>query len=183
MSANTKARKDLKQCYEEASKSLMSYMQDESVTMSSADDSRQLSRQSSHRQGEDMTSTDNSCTVSRQSSVRQGEERVKPKLVRRVSFTEKDPVIIPGAKEGTSGTEQAEEPRKPRRVKKSGSGDKEKKRRSKREKSTEPLSLAPAAAADRRKSQPLGDELFEQVREQLKLNKRNGNTYLYFIKK
>lgn len=175
MSACTKSRKDLKQCYEDASKSLLSYMQQDecgvtTTNMSSANESRQLSRQSSLQQAE-TTSTDDSAAVSRQSSVRHagGEDsRIKPKLCRRVSFTEKEPVIIPGAKEESTAEGSAEEPKKPRRVKKSHSGDKEKKRKSKRDKSSDPTAVAAAVngivpTAERRKSQPLGDELFEQV--------------------
>ena len=88
-----------------------------------------------------------------ETAVQQSPKNSNRKLQRRVSFTEKDPVII-----GESNSNRPEvEPQKPRRKK-----DKEKVllRRKK--------SDAKEAPQDRRRSHPVGDQLFEQVSTKLK---------------
>lgn len=107
----------------------------------------------------------------------------KPKLKRRVSFTEKEPVIIARRDEGDEGDEDravgtlaaATEPRKPRRKKEkdpaaaAGAAAVRQKQRKKREKSAEPKHTREVEVArERRRSQPVGDDLFEQVSTRLK---------------
>ncbi len=110
--------------------------------------------------------------------------KVKVKLRRKVSFTERDPIIIDdggrGAKSPSavaeavsedggrplSSASTASEPkqssaavrRRPRKEK----SDRPRRPRSKRDRSTESIK------EERRKSQPLGEELFEQVSSRLK---------------
>ena len=125
--------------------------------------SRQVSRQQSHMAEEPATTA---APVAAPAPP-------KSKLKRRVSFTDKEPVII--ARRDEEGVDNAE-PRKPRRKKeKDASGGAVRQTpRKKREKSADP---APAAqerrtevdvARERRRSQPVGDELFEQVSTKLK---------------
>lgn len=121
-----------------------------------------VSRQNSLRH--EPESTGRSTSISRQSSCRKQaregtstgtKSKSGSKLSRTVSFTDKDPVIIP--REGD------DEPSKPTRRKKEK--DPKKKKVKKREKSVDPNALT---TDEKRKSQPLGDELFEKVSSKLK---------------
>ena len=128
--------------------------------------SRQVSRQQSHKAEEPATAAPVAAPAP-------APPPPKSKLKRRVSFTDKEPVII--ARRDEEGADSAE-PRKPRRKKEkdpSGATVRQTPRK-KREKSADP---APAAqerrtevdvARERRRSQPVGDELFEQVSTKLK---------------
>ena len=129
--------------------------------------SRQVSRQQSHKAEEPATAAPVAAPAP-------APPPPKSKLKRRVSFTDKEPVII--ARRDEEGADSAE-PRKPRRKKEkdpSGATVVRQTPRKKREKSADP---APAAqerrtevdvARERRRSQPVGDELFEQVSTKLK---------------
>ena len=131
-------------------------------------ESRQASRQVSRQQSHKAEESANAAPVAAPAPP-----PPKSKLKRRVSFTDKEPVII--ARKDEEGADSAE-PRKPRRKKEkdpSGATIRQTPRK-KREKSADP---APAAqerrtevdvARERRRSQPVGDELFEQVSTKLK---------------
>jgi hypothetical protein len=96
----------------------------------------------------------------------QVQQSLKPKLRRRVSFTDRDPVIIARRVEDEEEEEEEEEeePRKPRRKKEKEGKSRHKKKN--RDKSADPSEVE--TARERRKSQPVGDDLFVQVSSKLK---------------
>lgn len=126
--------------------------------------SRQMSRQQSHK------------AEASESAPAAAPLPPKSKLKRRVSFTDKEPVII--ARRDEEGDDEDEgdlpEPRKPRRKKERDPAVAvRQKHKKKREKSAEPMAAREQraeveVARERRRSQPVGDELFEQVSTRLK---------------
>ena len=150
----------------EATRAAVASTADSAQTSGRDSDSRQASRQVSRPQSHKAEEPASAAPVAAPAPP-------KSKLKRRVSFTDKEPVII--ARRDEEGADSAE-PRKPRRKKEkdpSGATVRQTPRK-KREKSADP---APAAqerrtevdvARERRRSQPVGDELFEQVSTKLK---------------
>ena len=157
------------------------------------DRDQRLSRQNSDRRAIKDPSASNPQRQSekeKEPTTGNDKGRPKPRLTRRVSFTEREPVIIQSGSSHAidaaaavtaaasetadssiiedSKSGDAEEPRKPRRKKeRPPSVNGEKKRKSKRDRSgSRPASMM-TAMSDRRKSQPLGDELFQQVSSKL----------------
>ena len=139
--------------------------------------SRQLSRQQSHKAAAEEPAAAAAATAAPLPP--------KSKLKRRVSFTDKEPVIIARRDEEAADADEDEgrpaammpEPRKPRRKKEkdaaAAAAGVRQKHKKKREKSAEPIPAREQkteveVARERRRSQPVGDELFEQVSTRLK---------------
>ena len=148
------------------------------VASSSSDATQKSSRDSDSRQTSRQLSRQESHSAREAPATAPVPLPPKAKLKRRVSFTDREPVIIARRDEESEEEEgraaAMSEPRKPRRKKEKESAAVRQKHKKKREKSAEPMMPAQErktevdVARERRRSQPVGDELFEQVSTKLK---------------